>query len=150
MRLNCLLVASAICNYGTNDAVTASRTAAQVLADLRVLWGVVQGGDSNIRYMGQIGVIPRTTSTDSFATVANQTPRAGFENGGAFRTALNDAIKGYVGSEINEYIDISPVFADPVLADRWAVGATTDGTHYQPAYAALAGSVLAAVVATWI
>lgn len=140
----------AICNYGTNDAVTASRTAAQVLADLRVLWGVLQGGDSNIRYMGQIGVIPRTTSTDSFATVANQTPRAGFENGGAFRSALNDAIKSYVDSEISEYIDIATVFADPVLTDRWAVGATTDGTHYQPAYAALAGSALAAVAAAWI
>lgn len=142
-------VTHALCNYGTNDAVTGSRTAAQVLADLRVIWGVLKGGDSNIRHVVEVGIIPRTTSTDSFATVANQTPRAGFETGGAFRSTLNAALQGYVGTEIDEYIDVSPAFYDPAQPARWAVGSTADGTHYSPAAAVPAAAYITAAAASW-
>lgn len=135
----------AICNYGTNDNISYSRTAAQVLADLKTIWTALKAG--GIRRVEQVGIIPRTTSTDSWATVVNQTPRTGFETGGNFRDALNTSLAANVGSDgLDAYRNVSSYFADGTSLDKWAVpGKTTDGVHPTTA----AHTSAAAAVTSW-
>lgn len=74
-----------ICGLGVND-VTAGRTLAQIKADLMAIW---TAADRRGIAVFQKTITPVTTSSDTWKTVANQTPHA--TNG--IRTALNDYIR---------------------------------------------------------
>lgn len=139
----------AVCNYGSNDGVVENRTSAQVLADLKVVWAALKA--EGVRWIEEVGIIPRTTSSDSFATVANQTPRPNFETGGAFRDALNAALQSNVGADgLDAYISVSASFADGTSLDKWAVPSkTTDGTHPSAAAHASAAPTITARAETW-
>jgi len=79
-----------ICAYGFNDIYAGSRTLAQVKASLLGIWAEMsQGGE---RKVYQTTITPRTTSTDSWATVANQTI---YEEGtsNVTRLALNEWLR---------------------------------------------------------
>lgn len=140
----------AICNFGTNDSVSLSRSSAQVLADLKTIWAALRAG--GIRHVTEIGIIPRTTSTDSFATVVNQTPRTGFATGGVFRDALNAALLANVGADgLDEFIDISAHCADGTALDKWAVpGKTTDGIHPSAAAHTAAAADITTAAGSWV
>lgn len=139
----------AICNYGTNDSVSESRTAAQVLADLKTLWAALKA--EGVRWIEEVGIIPRTTSTDSWATVVNQTPRTNFETGGIFRDALNTALAANVGADgLDAYRSISSRCADGTALDKWAVGNTTDGVHPVTAVHTAAAADVTSWAATWV
>jgi lysophospholipase L1-like esterase len=143
----------AIVHYGTNDMASGSRTAAQTLGDLQTLATALKSfSGSKIRHIALSLVIPRTTSTDSFATVVNQTPVSDFETGGTERDALNTSIIAAVGaSGIDAYLDLNTAFADGTALDKWgAPSFTTDGVHPQPTPHASAGVLLAARAAGWI
>lgn len=74
--------------YGTNDLFVASRTLAQLQADKITLWTAI-GNRGMKAHTGTL--MPRTTSTDSWATTANQT----FLSAGAetYRTGYNDWLR---------------------------------------------------------
>lgn len=107
------------CGYGVNDIIFDSRTSAQVLADLQTLWASFGN-----RPIYQRTLSPVSTSTDSWATTANQTTHAN----NAQRTALNDLIRFMPAG-------LSGVFegADQVESARnsgiWKAGYTADGIH---------------------
>lgn len=63
----------ALCNYGTND-LNGGFSLATIQANAITCWRM-QSEKYNLRVV-QTTIIPRTTSTDSFATAANQTPFA--------------------------------------------------------------------------
>ncbi|AGL13874.1 SGNH/GDSL hydrolase family protein [Actinoplanes sp. N902-109] len=77
--------------YGTNDLVALSRTAAQIQADRLYIWQVLVARGMRGGYATTL--IPRTTSTDSWATTANQTPLTSGSNPEANRVAINDWIR---------------------------------------------------------
>lgn len=82
-------------------------------------------------------IVPRTTSTDSWATEVNQTPRTGFELNGVADT-VNTWLATQVGS--NGVVALVDVRAScrGVDPNKWAVtGYTTDGTH--PSATAITG-----------
>lgn len=108
-----------LCNLGINDVNLLSRTGAQAFADLQTVWAYF--GDMPIL---QSTVAPVSTSTDSWATTANQTTAGSNTN----RVALNASIRatGLVAGVI-ELADVVESGRDSGL---WAVpGYTTDGIH---------------------
>ena len=139
----------AFCNHGTNDAQQ-GRTFAQLKADLTLLW-------ASIRARGvspwHILLMPRTTSSDSWATVANQTVVAGFEIGGV-RDQINTWITAQVGTLIDGIVDPNSVVEDQTSHGKWvATGATfyatTDGIHPTDAIMALVAPLVAAKARTF-
>jgi hypothetical protein len=144
----------ALCEFGRNDMVSpVSRTAAQTFADLKTIWAALKAG--GIRHVEQSLIIPSTTSTDSWATTANQTPITNFQTGGTLRDALNTSITGSVGANsLDAILDFGTSVSDTVALDKWAVTgaanyATADGTHPTAAIHAAMGTVLNTRAATW-
>lgn len=138
-------------NYGTNDFASAARTAAQIYADRQTIWAAARAG--GIRWVEAIPIVPRTSSTDAWATVVNQTPVAGYAAGaGVFRDPMNNFLATALASGLlNGVVNINSVAADGAVLDAWQAGvvATADGTHPSPAISALLAPVLAARAANW-
>ncbi len=112
-----------VCEYGSNDLYTAKNNAEVVLADLQTIWGYAIS-------LGKIAcqslITVRTTSTDSWATVANQTVVS--EN--AQRLILNSAIQS-LPSGLDRYFNIPSALENSGV---WAVNGapnayTSDGVH---------------------
>lgn len=74
-----------ICNYVFNDIVNFSRTGAQVAADHTTIAGYFAGVTYDVRTCS-----PYSSSTDSYATTANQTPQAA----GANLNTTNNLLRG--------------------------------------------------------
>ena len=117
-------VSHVIVAYGVNDLASGGRTAAQVYADLKAIWSMFPA-----KTVLQTTITPSSvTTTDSYATVANQTPHSS----NAARVALNGMIRS--GPPGGGYIEL----ADQVESVRdsgvfKAPGYTNDGTHPSPA-----------------
>lgn len=80
-------------------------------------------------------VTTRTTSTDNWATTANQTVSTGFTVGG-IADQWNTWLAAQVGGLIDGFVDLRPSSQD--AANKWRVNgtsqfATVDGTHGSPA-----------------
>ena len=126
----------AVDNYGTNDyGKSPPETAANTLQRRRKLWAALRGGDSRIRHVTAVPILPRCNSTDSFATLANQTARSGYGTSGEFRPAINAALlSALVDGEIDAIFDINLIIADNEAPEKWRVDGTAnrytdDGTH---------------------
>lgn len=116
--------------HGGNDYST-GRTLAQLEADWLALWALLRQGapDAHIEHYA---LSPKTDGP--WTTAAGQTPRIGFETGGAYRDPGNAWCAAQVAGNPNldAFINLSAAQADSGLPDRWRVdlGApTTDGTH---------------------
>ncbi|QUT04836.1 putative Ig domain-containing protein [Sphingobium phenoxybenzoativorans] len=122
-----------LCNLGTNDLTQASGgnyTLAAIQANLLTIWAAAKAKGKKVY---QALIWPRTTSTDSWATAANQTPLARFTVGGDKET-LNTWILARVGTEIDGVIDLLSTVVDAGTPSVWKVTgaanyATADGTH---------------------
>jgi len=97
---------------------------------------------------------PRTTSTDSWATPANQTPVANFEIGGK-RDQINEWIRTTLcDGLVDAYLDPALYVEDPanpgkLLTNGSANYLTSDGVHLNAAGSILAAQCLPAIAATW-
>lgn len=134
----------AVVEYGVND-IAGGRTYAQVYADLKTIWALCKA--QGVKWVIQTTLPPKTTSTDAFATTANQTPAAGFEPGG-IRDQLNAQIKADALARANgldDVMDVAAALQDGTLPNRWAapggVAQTADGTH-PSAQACIAGAAV--------
>lgn len=140
-------------NFGTNDFVDSARTAAQVYADRQTIWAAFKAAAQGAKRVEAFPILPRTNSTDSWATLANQTPRTGYAaSSGTFRDPMNaNLATALSGGLIDGIIDLNAAIADVGSPDKWIVTgaanfATSDGTHPSPATSA--SPYLAAAVAT--
>ncbi|WP_018502992.1 SGNH/GDSL hydrolase family protein [Parafrankia discariae] len=125
-------------NWATND-VAAPRTFALMQADALARW-------TALARMGLIvyasTCVPRTTSTDSWATEANQTPAANFGPNSAW-SAYNAWVRT-VPSPLTGVIDAAAATADVATGTVWRASYTADGTHpTAAAHIAIAQSVQA-------
>lgn len=136
-------------NYGTNDFGDSARTAAQVYADRQTIWMAARA--AKIRHIECLPIFPRTTSSDLFVTVVNQTPRPGYETGGSFRDPMNANLATALSlGLIDGLININTVAADSVALDKWvAPSDTADGTHPLPVIAPALAAVLTARAQNW-
>lgn len=138
-------------NYGTNAAAT--RTAAQEYADNQTIWSAARV--EGIKRVEVLPITPKAASTDSWATVGNQTPVTGFATGGAYRDAFNTLLTGARNAGLVEgVIDINQDVADVAQPDRWkatgsAFGYATDSTHLSVLASTAAGARVQAKAATW-
>jgi lysophospholipase L1-like esterase len=123
---------------GRNDIFN-GRTAAQTKAD------IITG---NAKYSGLgkvygVTIPPWTSSTDSWATVANQTPQnSGYE---AQRIIYNADIRAnYASWGLAGVIDVSAYCEDATVAGKWRadIAATPDGVHPGPAVHALIAATM--------
>jgi hypothetical protein len=146
----------AITGYAIND-IAGSRTLAQLQADNLSLWTYLVSRGVTPR---QVTCTPYTTSTDAWATLANQTVRAQesvrlawnawlrdgapISGGVAVATGTSGALRaGAAGHPLNGVLDTA---ATVETDGKWNVGATTEGLHPSPAGMAS----MSAPVQTWV
>ena len=109
----------AIDEYGVNDVETGNKTSAQVVASRQLAKTLLF---PNIPVYGTT-LPPYTTTTDSCATLTNQTVPTNDPQRVAFNTAELAGITGEVGT-----IDLNSVI-DPTGTNKWPVGYSTDCQH---------------------
>jgi lysophospholipase L1-like esterase len=97
-------------------------------------------------------LIPRTTSTDAWATAANQTPASGFAAGDK-RDQFNSWLRAQAAaSVIDGVIDVAAMVEDSANPGKWRTDAgalTGDGIHPNSAGHALMAAALNAAAAGW-
>ena len=136
----------AVIEAATND-IAGGNTLAQVQAAAQTIWAICRQAGLHITH---VKTMPRTTSTDSWATAANQTPVSGFAVGG-----VRDQFNAWLDTQlaagtIDALIDPNPVVEDQANPGKWVTNGTanyptTDGIHPATALHVLA----AARVRTW-
>lgn len=154
----------AICNLGVND-VKAGTAAATIEANLVKVWRAVAARGILVR---QTTITPVTTSTDVWATTANQTVTANE----AIRVALNtwlragaplDAgtlavvsagtsgalIAGQPGHPLRAVVELADTVETARNSGIWQAGYTGDGTHPNATAATALAAVLAPLGATF-
>lgn len=129
MLTNCT---HAVALIGTND-LGDGRTFAQVQADLAWLYQSL--ADRGVQVYGAT-LLPRTTSTDSWATTANQSAySAAYAAGsGSARGQLNAWIRGGAGGLLAGYVETADAVETARDSGLWKVNGsanyyTADGTH---------------------
>lgn len=127
----------AIVEYGTNDVYGSSRTVAQIQADLTAIWTALN--DRGIKVF-QTTITPQTTSTDSWATTANQTINSAKNT---VRVTVNDWIRT-VPAPLAGYFDAADAAESARNSGLWNPGFTPDGIHPNTT----GGTVMTAKVAT--
>lgn len=116
---------NAVLGMGVND-IGAGRSLAQIMADMVVLWSTAKAALLPGGRVFQATITPSTTSTDSFATLANQTAATHFSvAGNGTREQLNDWLR-----------DGAPLLGGTAAAIG-ATGATRAGDGNHPLHAAL-------------
>lgn len=152
----------AIDNYGTNDCAD-GRTAAQIEADLVTLWRMLRArGVTPYRCT----MTPRSNSTDSWATVGNQTQRSDdlprvvvnnwIRDGApidatslapvAVGTSSNVLRMGATGHPCAGYFEVADTVESARDSGKWAASMTSDGVHPNAAaHALMAAAVNTAV-----
>jgi|GEM_PF-4536806 len=148
----------AISNLGTNDIPI--RTEVQIKSDYLSMWGSQKSRGIKIY---QLTIPPRTTSTDAWVTVANQT----VVTGEAIRVAVNDWLRdgapitistyvaaaiGATGSDVMRignalhplagYWELADVLESARNSGKWKANYTADGLHMNPTAHALGAAVI--------
>ncbi len=135
-------VSHVIVQLGVNDAAGNDLSACQ--ARLQFLWTACKTRGKKVY---QCLLTPYTTSTDSFATAANQTPVTAFAVGGV-RDQLNSWIISQVGQGLLDgVINPNPYVEDANSPGKWisngtANYATSDGIHPSSTLHALAAQAV--------
>lgn len=120
-------VTHAIVEYGRND-ISAPAALATIQANLQTCWNVF--AKRGIKVF-QTTITPKTTSTDSWATTANQTTASSSQE--LVRTQLNDWIRT-VPAPLTGYFEIADIVETSRNSGIWkatgsASGYTADGLH---------------------
>lgn len=118
--------------HGGNDYST-GETLANTQTCWTQIWALCREA-KNIVHLEHYALSPKSTSTDGWVTVANQTPRAGYEMGGAWRDAGNDWCQAQTvtNENLDGFVNLGPSQTDPVRRDLWRADLgkpTDDGFH---------------------
>lgn len=133
-----------MCEFGSNDFYLNSKTSAQLIAGLKAILDTRRPGQK----VYQTTITPKTTSTDSYATVANQTIAAPTTN--TERVTFNTAVRaGSTGmTTLTGFIDAASIAESSLNSGKWTASPsppyTADGLHPNVAGSALvaAGGVV--------
>lgn len=120
-------ITHAFIGYGGGD-YTAGSTLAATLTRQATSWAHLKG--QGVPFVAQVSMSPKTNSTDSWATVANQTPRTGWAIGAEWYEA-NATLEAAIDTDANldGFLDLWPTQVDGTATDKWKAASTSDGTH---------------------
>lgn len=119
-------VTHVIFGLGNND-IAAGRTLEQIKASHTEAWTHAKLYGCRV---GAVTLTPRTTSTDSWATVANQTPVSGYTTAG-IRGQFNAwLVQQKALGNLDFIVDVNSVAADTTNPDVFKAGFSYDGTHW--------------------
>lgn len=126
-RFACLEYAThVIFGMGNND-IMSGRTLAQMQESHLEAWAHAKLFGCKV---GAVTLTPRTTSTDSWATVANQTPMSGYTTAG-IRGQFNAwLVQQKALGNLDFIVDVNSVVADTTNPDVFKAGFSYDGTHW--------------------
>jgi lysophospholipase L1-like esterase len=113
-----------ICNYGINDLI-AGQSVATVQSHLTEIWNTLAASGVQVY---QCTLTPRTSSTDSWATVGNQTASLPDESR---RVAINDWIRT-TPAPLSGFFETADAVESARNSGRWNPSFTSDGTHPLP------------------
>lgn len=125
-----------LCEMGAND-IANSDTLSQMQAYAQATWSTAKKqftAYGKPLQVAQTLIMPRTTSTDSWATAANQTPVPGFATDNV-RDQFNAWVKTQVGQGLlDAYIDVNQYVEDQSNHGCWITNGTAnyptvDGVH---------------------
>lgn len=132
--------------YGTNDLGSGGTgDTSGILTRLETIWTTAR--QAGVQKIVRTLLLPRTSSNDSWATLAGQTPNVGWETHGK-RDTINSGLQSALTSgKVDSLVDSLAVLGNPGDSSRWLTNGnskytTTDGTHVSPAGNALLGSAL--------
>lgn len=132
--------------YGTNDLGSAGTgDAAEILERTETIWEMARA--AGVQKVIRTKLMPRTSSTDSWSTLAGQTPNTGWEDG-TKRDTINAGFEAALSAgKIDLLIDSLATLADPSDDNRWFTNGSAkyvsgDGTHLSPSGNALFAPVL--------
>jgi lysophospholipase L1-like esterase len=143
-------VTHVVFGMGTND-IGGGTALATIQANCQAIWA-----EAKLRGVKayHATITPKTTSTDSWATAANQSVVANYESGGV-RGQFNAWLLTQVAAgKLDGVIDVNAAVEDPANLGKWittgaANYATADGLHPSTAAHVLMGAAFNAVVASW-
>lgn len=122
--------------YGTNDLASAgSGDPVAILVRLDTIWTTAR--NAGVQKIIRTKLMPRTTSTDSWATLAGQTPNNNWGVGGS-RDTINAGFQtALANGKIDILLDALAILGDPTDPGRWLTNGTSkyttsDGTHVSP------------------
>ena len=134
--------------YGTNDLGSAGTgDPAAIKTRTERIWAMARG--AGVQKIIRTKLMPRTTSTDQWATFAGQTPNSNWGVGGA-RDTLNAGFDAALANgTLDGVFDTLAVIGAPADNGRWLTNGvakytTTDGTHVSASGNALLGAALRA------
>lgn len=140
LRRNAMAKATHVVIALGNNDVFGSRTSTQIRDDLRTLATLAKAQGASKVIMAL--VTPRTSSTDSWVTTANQTVVTNFGVSG-----LRDTVNAQIISDVtagthdmDDYIDFSSVIEESGTR-KWLANMTADGVHPNATAAALMAGV---------
>lgn len=111
-----------VCGYGGADILLNSRSLVQFQADCAIVWGMLN--QMGIKVF-QSTICPLTTSSDSWATVGNQTVHANE----SVRVAVNTWLRT-IPTPLSGIFDIAAIVESSANSGKWkAPDWTTDGIH---------------------
>lgn len=140
--------------FGTNDLFFGG-TLAAILTNKQRIWECFRCIGKGPRRVSNIPLMPRTTTTDAFVTVANQTPVANYGIGQG-RDSFNSSVTALVGqsSGPDQVIDVNMAIEDQTVKARWRVNGiagapTSDGIHPAATGAGWAGGAVTSAAQSW-
>jgi lysophospholipase L1-like esterase len=127
--------------YGTNDlGQNGTGSAEGIRANTEAIWSLARA--AGVRKIIRTKLLPRSRSTDAWATAVNQTANPGWGPGGS-RDTINTGFEAALAArKIDVLFDSLAILADPADSGRWLTNGTAkyvtnDGTHVSPAGNAL-------------
>ena len=129
--------------YGTNDLGSAGGgVPATILKNLETIWSTARA--AGVQKIVRTKLMPRSSSTDLWATLANQTPNSGWEIGGK-RDAINAGFQtALANGKIDVVLDTLAVLADPTDDSCWRTNGTAKYVNTDEAHVSAAGNALLA------
>jgi hypothetical protein len=113
-----------ICEFGINDCSN-GQTVSQLQTNLLLIWNYYASRGKRVY---QTTITPKTTSTDSWSTVVNQT----VDSGNAVRVAVNNWIRGNP-APLTGYIEIADTIESARDSGKWKAGyCYNDGLGVHP------------------
>lgn len=136
---------------GVND-VSAGTAAAQIVTYKSIPWQHFKRWGKGSKYIAQTSITTRTTSTDNWATVANQTPVSGFGSG-EVREQLNASLAA-LPTNVSQFIDLRSATNDATVPQKWPAtgspyGYTGDGTHPSPTAHTSMAALVSSAAGSW-
>jgi hypothetical protein len=127
-----------ICDYGTNE-VRDGNSLATIQANLVSVWAQAAQRGCKVWHTT---ITPQTTSTDSWASTANQTAASGFgassvwanlnswlRGGASYYFDGTSLVAGQTGHPLTGVLDVAAAVTDATTTWAWKASYTSDGIH---------------------